>query len=171
MKNAKNNHQFTIWKKVDLAYSLCFKRIELTKTSDITFLSQFNHCCTRGRESEKGKTKASNWKNLYLSGGFSTASRAFLPLQHALCRTTQQSCLKPCSVYHPHWGYCSSLFPGVVEREPIKFNNNPISVKICVQFNNAMHSRKVKVHLNCVFGSFFKHTNILACKSQCKLVK
>lgn len=31
MKNAKNNHQFTIWKKVDLAYSLCFKRIELTK--------------------------------------------------------------------------------------------------------------------------------------------
>lgn len=69
-----------------LACSICLKRIKLRKTSNITFLSQFNHHSTRGKDREKKKTSASNWIKLYLTGGFFYSKHTpFLPLQHTLC--------------------------------------------------------------------------------------
>lgn len=97
MKNAKNNHPFTIWKKVDFACSLCLKRIKLTKTSDITFLSQFNHHSTRRKENVIAKT-ISYWMI------FCRENADFLPFQHTLCRGTRfESCLKAHCDHHPHY--------------------------------------------------------------------
>lgn len=110
MKNAKNNHQFPIWKKVVLACSLCLKRIKLTKTSGITFLSQFNHRSTREKESEKEKTTASNWKNYILEDFLQWAHCFSASSAHSERGTTSQSCLKPCYVHPSHWWYSSSYF-------------------------------------------------------------
>lgn len=98
MKNAKNNHQFTIWEKVVSACGLRFKRIKLTKTSDITFLRQFNHSSTKGREREKRQQRVIGKTTSYCVGrGGGGSSMSFLWLFSTLnvWGTESESCPKP----------------------------------------------------------------------------